>query len=103
MFVSWEELLRPNWEVGISCEKSHIPVVKAIDVQITWSQLSEALMSFIKQGVHVYSNSWGPGDNGNTTGGFASNPLIGIKYGIAIVSKLRNMRQWKCASKVKRQ
>ncbi|KAL3310070.1 Proprotein convertase subtilisin kexin type 5, partial [Cichlidogyrus casuarinus] len=56
-------------------------IVKMIGYPITISQEAEALMAFLSQGVHVYSNSWGPSDDGTTTGGPSPLATQAIKYG----------------------
>ncbi|KAL3319308.1 hypothetical protein Ciccas_002033 [Cichlidogyrus casuarinus] len=60
-------------------------IVKMIGYQITASEEAQALMSFLQQGVHVYSNSWGPADDGQTTGGPSLLTLQAIQNGITNV------------------
>ncbi|KAL3313436.1 hypothetical protein Ciccas_007962, partial [Cichlidogyrus casuarinus] len=56
--------------------------VKMIGFEITASQEAQALMSFLAHTVHVYSNSWGPADDGETTAGPSDLSLQAIHNGV---------------------
>ncbi|KAL3307991.1 hypothetical protein Ciccas_013484 [Cichlidogyrus casuarinus] len=71
----------------LSRNKTHsISVVKMIGYPTTASQEAEALMSFLTRGIHVYSNSWGPADDGYSTGGPPLMSIQAIKKGVTAVS-----------------
>ncbi|KAL3307351.1 hypothetical protein Ciccas_014139, partial [Cichlidogyrus casuarinus] len=53
-----------------------------IGYTITASQEAEALMSFLTRGIHVYSNSWGPADDGYSTVGPDLLSIQAIKKGV---------------------
>ncbi|KAL3308583.1 hypothetical protein Ciccas_012883 [Cichlidogyrus casuarinus] len=61
-----------------------------IGFNITHSQEAEGLISFLARGVHVYSNSWGPNDDGKTTGGPHPLTMEAIKQGVTAVSQVQS-------------